>query len=454
MPLRPALMAVVVLAAAGCEPEPIPDRTPPRFDGVESAVAIAPGTALLSWDDAIDGSRPITYRVWTATSSGSEPLDQEPLAETQDTSLQLAGLPEGATSSFFVVRAVDAEGNEDENTAEASVAFAENRLSPLGEYATPLASDIAVHATNAIVAMGSFSTMDPDPNPLAWLFDVSDASNPALLATIVGGARATDVEIAGDVLWVSTELDPDSNGAYAYDISDPANPLEIGSIPGTCHTITLHEGLLYCAAMGESQGRLHLWDVTDPANPVQRGSVGDPRGKIHDVYVDGDMVVGCFLWLGWAFIDVTDPDAPVMGPLVYYDGAATHNAWPSADGSYLFTTDETTNGRLRVWDIADRNAPFQVAEYVVDPGDGPHAIVHNVRVEGDLAYVGWYEAGVVVLDVSDPTEPSLAGWFDTHPDATVGTFAGAWSAIPRGDQVYVSNFSGGLFTFGMTPAAP
>lgn len=450
--LRSAFLALLAtLPLTGCGPEPLEDRTPPRFDGIESAVVVAPGTALLTWDAGIDDSYPITYRVWTATSSGTQPLDQAPLAETRDTSIQLAGLPIGVTASWFVVRAVDAAGNEDANTVEASVTFAENRLSLLGEHPTAAASDLAVHASAGIVVMGSFSL---DDAAFAWIFDVSDPADPAILATIEHGARATDVEITGDVVWVSSELDPDGNGVHAYDISDPADPQPLSTIPGTCHTIVIHEDLLYCAAMGSSLGLLHLWDVSDPANPVERGSIGDPRGKIHDVYVDGDMVVGSFLWLGWAFLDVSDPDAPSMGPLVYYDGAMTHNAWPSEDGRYLFTTDETTNGHLRVWDIADRDAPVQVAEYIVDPGDGPHAIVHNVRVEGNLAYIGWYEAGVVILDVSDPVEPKLVGWYDTHPGPTVGTFAGAWSAIPKGDLVFASNFTGGFFTFELAAPAP
>ena len=420
-----------------------PDRDPPEFAGLESAVALAPGTAQLTWQPAVDPSQPVRYRVWTAAAPGGEPFDQAPVAETEDTSLVLTGLPTGATPTYFVVRARDARGNEDGNLVERGVQFTENRLSLLGEYDLSIASDIAVSATNDVVALGSFET---DPQVRAYLFDVSDPEAPALLHAIYGEGRSTDVEIRGNVLWVATEFDPDDHGAYAYDITDPEAPLELGALEGPglaqCHTIWLDGTLLFCASSDD--GTIRIVDVTDPAAPEPKGMIEHPSGRIHDMYVDGDFAVGAFLWGGFAFFELSDPDNPTLLEQVSYPGAMTHNVWPSTDRTHLFTTDETTGGHLRVWDISDRAAITQVAEYIADPGPGPHAIVHNVQVQGDLAYVAWYEAGVQVLDVSEPAAPLLVGWQDTYPGPTEGWFAGAWSAAPKGSYVYVSDFSAGL----------
>ena len=440
-------LATRALAATACGAvEKKQDLDPPEFAGLATASAIAPGTALLTWDAAEDRSDPITYRVFVASSSGAESFGTAPLAETQSLEVQIAGFPLTETR-YFVVRAADARGNEDANIVERAVTFVENRLTLLGDYETPRASDIAVHASNDLIAMGAFTINPPDPQVRAWLFDVGDPADPQLIATILGEGRSTDVEIDGDVLWVATEFDPDDHGAYSYDISDPANPVPLGFLSGiglgSCHTLWIHGTLLYCASSDD--GSMRIVDITDPANPVPRGIMPVPGGRIHDMYVDDDVAVGCFLGLGWAFLDVSDPDAPVLGPFIEYTGRATHNAWPSADKQFLFTTDETFNGRLRIWDISNRATPVQVGDFVADPGDPVHAIVHNVRVEGDLAYVGWYEAGVVVLDVSTPALPVLVGWHDTYEPDTIGTYAGAWSAAPKGDKVYVSDFTKGLF---------
>lgn len=436
------LLPALALSAACAEPEGEDDE-PPEFAGLSGVIATGPGTAELGWDAAKDRS-PVTYRVWMAASPGAEPFEQAPIAETEALSLVLTGLPVSPAPTYFVVRARDSHGNEEANVAEKAVVFADNRLTLLGTYEMPIASDIAVSTSSDVVAMGSFIT---DPQVRAWLFDVSDPADPELVSTIYGEGRSTDVEIRGNVLWVATEDDPDEHGAYSYDITNPASPVPLGQLTGEgleqCHTIWVDGNLLYCAS--STDGDIHLADVSDPALPVAQGSIGVPDGRIHDMYVGNGLAVGSFLWGGFAFLDVSDPMNPSLGAVVDYGGAFTHNAWPSADGNFLFTTDETDGGHLRIWDISDRQSVVQVGEYVVDPGPGPHAIIHNVQVLGDLAYIAWYEAGVVVLDVSTPTAPLLVGWHDTWEDETQGFYAGAWTAAPKPPYIYVSDFTAGLF---------
>lgn len=446
-----SLAVLPLLAGCPASEKKKPDHDPPEFAGLTGAIPVGAGTVQLGWDAADDRSK-VTYRVWSAAAPGAEPFDQAPIAETGETTITIAGLPVGATPTYFVVRARDSHGNEDANVVERAVLFAENRLSVLGTYETPIASDIAVSTSSDIVAMGSFVT---DPQIRAWIFDVSAPDDPELIATIYGEGRSTDVEIRGNVLWVATEYDPDDHGAYSYDITDPAAPVPLGSLSGTgleeCHTIWLDGDILYCASSSDTgDGDIHLVDVTDPANPVPRGNVGIST-PIHDMYVKDGFAVGSFLWGGFAFLDVSDPDAPSVIHTEPYDDAFTHNAWPTGDGSHLLTTDETTNGHIRIWDVTNRAAPVQVGEYYADPGSTTHAIVHNVQVQGDLAYIAWYEAGVHVIDISNPASPLLVGWFDTWSEPTVGTFAGAWSAAPKGNRVYVSDFSSGLYIMELAP---
>lgn len=442
---RFALLLPVALVT-GCPDSPRgPDRDAPEFAGLSGAIATAPGTVQLGWEPASDRSK-VTYRVWTASAPGAEPFAQTPIVETEELTITITGIFVSAVPAYFVVRARDERGNEEYNTVERAVSFGENRLELLGSYGEPVASDIAVSTSSDIVAMGGFTI---DPGVRAWLFDVSNPASPQKVATIYGEGRSTDVEIRGNVLWVSTEDDPDEHGAYSYDITDPTDPQFLGALAGNgvsqCHTIWLDGDILYCASTDGTDGFIHLVDVTDPSAPVNQGAVGVPGGQVHDMYVKDGIAVGSFLWEGFAFFDVTDPMNPTLGTVVNYPNAFTHNAWPTEDGTHLLTTDENTGGHLRIWDISDRGAIVQVGEYIADPGPGPHAIVHNVQVQGDYAYVAWYEAGVIILDISTPSSPLLVGWHDTWEDPTEGFFAGAWSAFPKGDKVYVSDYSSGLY---------
>jgi len=94
------------------------DDQPPDFDGLQSATPDANGNIILSWNAATDTSTPITYNIYMATESGAQDFGN-PLASTEDLNYTVPGL-EICVEYFFVVRAEDAVGNEDGNTAEKS----------------------------------------------------------------------------------------------------------------------------------------------------------------------------------------------------------------------------------------------------------------------------------------------------------------------------------------------
>ncbi|RMG13146.1 MAG: hypothetical protein D6731_12710 [Planctomycetota bacterium] len=97
------------------------DTTPPTFAGASGLAASAPDALTVSWSGASDNVTPsgdLVYRVYLATNSGGQDFRQ-PTATTAPGALSatLSGL-QPATDYYVVVRAVDAAGNEDQNTAE------------------------------------------------------------------------------------------------------------------------------------------------------------------------------------------------------------------------------------------------------------------------------------------------------------------------------------------------
>jgi hypothetical protein len=99
------------------------DETPPSFAGVESATPSGSSSVILGWSAAIDDVSPpeaIRYRIYVATAPGDQDF-AAPAVETEAgaTEASVSGLaPE--TTYFFVVRAVDALLNEEDNTEERS----------------------------------------------------------------------------------------------------------------------------------------------------------------------------------------------------------------------------------------------------------------------------------------------------------------------------------------------
>ncbi len=96
------------------------DNSPPDFFGVTSATATGTsGEIQLSWDTATDPSTPITYNIYYATSSGTQNFTTPNTTTTSASGLTLTGLTDGVTY-YFVVRAEDSVGNEDDNGLEQS----------------------------------------------------------------------------------------------------------------------------------------------------------------------------------------------------------------------------------------------------------------------------------------------------------------------------------------------
>jgi hypothetical protein len=130
--VAPSAVAAPSPTSPDANPAPNPwpgDTTPPRFAGLQSAFACTPGPQRpgqttpfnLSWEGAVDDVTPpaqIIYDVYLATEAGGEDF-AHPTWSTEPgvTSFRTPGLASHG-SFYFVVRARDAAGNEDDNLVE------------------------------------------------------------------------------------------------------------------------------------------------------------------------------------------------------------------------------------------------------------------------------------------------------------------------------------------------
>jgi hypothetical protein len=101
----------------------------PFFYGLRSAVAVGPAAVRLDWEaatDDVDAPEAIVYRVYASDNAGGQDFTR-PVVTTSPgatsaiiTAADFAGLTPGG-AAYFVVRAVDTFGQEDNNTVELSV---------------------------------------------------------------------------------------------------------------------------------------------------------------------------------------------------------------------------------------------------------------------------------------------------------------------------------------------
>ncbi|GMQ80644.1 MAG: choice-of-anchor B family protein [Rhodothermia bacterium] len=240
------------------------------------------------------------------------------------------------------------------------------------------------------------------------------------------------------------------------------------------HNIIINEDTGYAFAVGSDSGgetcggALHMINIQDPVNPIFAGCFADTRtgrgsGSTHDAQCvtyrgpDTDYTGReiCLSSNGNALsiADVTEKDNPVAISLGEYPNVAyTHQGWLTEDHAYFYLNDEGDEAsglvdatRTLIFDLADLDEPELVGEYYADN----NAIDHNLYVKDNIMYQTNYQAGLRILDISDPKTPVEIGYFDTVPygENNSAGVLGAWSNYPffKSGVIVVTSGREGVF---------
>ncbi|MFW5904614.1 MAG: hypothetical protein ACOCUZ_00210, partial [bacterium] len=306
-----------------------------------------------------------------------------------------------------------------------------------------------------------------------WMkvFDVTNPGEPVLTDSIwMDARRINDIKVhPGGHLAVATREGASDrrNGIVILDASDPAHPTVLSeyteTVTGGVHNVWIEGDLIYACHNGTSE--LHIIDVSDPANPAEVGRWGieGERKTLHDVIVQDGYAYLSYWDDGLVMLDVGagthggTPTEPVEVSRFSYPQGHTHTAW--REGRYLFVGDEIfpadwdptgpieARGYIHVLDMSDPERPVEVARYEV-----PEAGAHNVWVQDDLLYVGYYQAGLRVVDISGELRGDLyrqgrevAVLKTVDEDTMVPNWPMTWGAQPFKGHIFSSDLNSGLW---------
>ncbi|MFV1988579.1 MAG: choice-of-anchor B family protein [Gemmatimonadota bacterium] len=316
----------------------------------------------------------------------------------------------------------------------------------------------------------------------AVFIDVTDASNPVYLGELPANpSGARDLKVYRDHLFFTG----DGAGDHGLVIFDLTRLRDVTNAPVTFEPDTRWDGIgsahnliidtdagfaFTVSTSGSGQtcgGGLVMIDIRQPLSPEFAGCFTDTEGLIfpgrtHDaqcIIYDGPDTdyTGrqlCFASNETALriVDVTDKENPNPISAAAYPGVAyIHQGWLTEDRRYFYLDDEldelvgtTDRTKTIIWDVSDLDDPVVVGEYY-----GPNSSTdHNLYIVGDRMYQANYQAGLRVIDISDPEHPREVGYFDTTPyGADPPGFNGAWTAFPffESGTVLVTSMHEGVF---------
>ncbi len=211
----------------------------------------------------------------------------------------------------------------------------------------------------------------PDPATRTYELEVVDVSVPT------APRRVGNLDLGKNILFRDLAVTADGHALVCYfgdtsksgglaviDVgSDPAHPSESGRLArtdGGFDGIALL-GNIACVYQSETW-RMMAIDVSNPASPVARGASASGYYTYRDMHGSGSLVGIANSGLGLSLCNVANPSAPV------------------AQGTFD-TPDEVGSG-------------------------------NNVAVSGDRVYMSCSSDGLRVMDVSDPSHPSVESLFN------------------------------------------
>ena len=137
---------------------------------------------------------------------------------------------------------------------------------------------------------------------------------------------------------------------------------------------------------------------------------------------------------GLRIFDISQPAAPRQIAFLAVEGLGLHRIW-YVGGRYAYASahiEGFTDHILAVIDVADPTRPTLAGQWWL-PGmwraggeqpawrSGKRWALHHAIIAGDLAYGAWRDAGITVHNVSDPTAPKLIGHKNWSPPFAGGT---------------------------------
>ncbi|MDH5409798.1 MAG: hypothetical protein OEY16_00305 [Alphaproteobacteria bacterium] len=264
---------------------------------------------------------------------------------------------------------------------------------------------------------------------------------------IPGGDNVTDVWALGNYAYLGTfdegVCSLDFTGIHIVDIANPANPAKVGFIPAKPGTRNND------VKVAHIETSYFSGDILVASNEAC-GSPFLPR-----LHANGAGAIpgqgGLSIW------DVSNPEKPKQLRQNFFK-FGVHNTfiWQQDDSAYMLVVDDENVQDLHIVDISKPQDPREIAvtgkndwpdDIAAEFGETAGVFLHDIWVQENggnvIAYLAYWDAGLVMLDITNPHDPVFLG------DSSYGVPDPLSGEFPSGDgHVAVPNAGGTRVLFG------
>ncbi len=290
-------------------------------------------------------------------------------------------------------------------------------------------NSLSIDEGHGVLSLSTISVADsPGPELVA-----STASSRWLLPRRPAPDAYYGMDVAGDYVYAVSG----TPSLVITDISDPASPVQTGSVVldsatgygthviGSLSVSGDHAYVTLVKDVGEGRsGRLWIVDVGAPAEPATVSGIDLP-GEASGVHVNPPFAYIATGDTGLVVVDVSDPEDPSIVSRLDTPGSAK-DVHVSDGHAYI----ADGNAGVSVVDVEDPTDPRLVGNY-----DTP-GLAGRIHVAGSFAYVADGNEGLMVINISDPAAPFLAD--------SIATPKTLRSVHVSGDHAYLANGHSGL----------
>lgn len=212
-------------------------------------------------------------------------------------------------------------------------------------------------------------------------------------------------------------------------------------------------GVLYTASQKHISGNdpVVSYSLANPINPTMIHQHIMPGGT-HDLYVWNDTMYAHDGNSGFDMFANASSTSPVfLGS--YVSPGYNHSGWLDRERKVYYNATETHGVPIKAFDVSDPSNISTISNFACNSDTS--TIVHNLMYKDDLLFASYYYDGMYVFDVSDPANPTIAGYYDTYSGPNTHNFRGCWGVycfLPSG-KILASDMQTGLYIFDISAIA-